>query len=102
MLASGSAGAEYVYGGYWSGDFDEISGVAVSPVSGNVFVVDHDLHRVQYFTPGGSFLGRWGEEGEDDGEFYHPEHLAVAPGGRVTLSTPATTVFNISAPRAVL
>ena len=82
-LAGGGAVAEYVYGGLWSHDFDEISGVAVSPVNGNVYVVDHDLHRVQYFTPDGSFLGKWGEEGSGDGDFRHPEHAMVASNGRV-------------------
>jgi DNA-binding beta-propeller fold protein YncE len=38
---------------------------------------------VQYFTPTGRFLGKWGSKGTGDGEFDRPGGIAVNADRRV-------------------
>ncbi|MEE9457659.1 MAG: 6-bladed beta-propeller, partial [bacterium] len=45
--------------GSGNGKFHWLSHAAVA-ASGTVYVADGGNHRVQYFTPTGSFLGKWG------------------------------------------
>ncbi|HUV87646.1 MAG TPA: hypothetical protein VMX79_11110 [bacterium] len=52
-------------------------------LNGNVYVADSDNDRVQYFTPGGSFLGKWGSLGSGDGQFDDPSGVTYGPGGIV-------------------
>jgi DNA-binding beta-propeller fold protein YncE len=51
--------------------------------NGNLYVADQNNHRIQYFTSGGSFLGKWGSYGEGEGEFDKPRGVTVAPNGDV-------------------
>ena len=64
------------------GAFREAGDAAVGPDS-SVYVVDHEIGRVQKFTPGGAFLGRWGSLGNLPGQMSIPLHLAVGPDGSV-------------------
>ena len=63
-----------VYRGGWGergtaeGEFDYPSGIAVSP-DGKVYVADCGNCRIQYFTPTGSFLGKWDIDEPRDLEF---------------------------------
>jgi tripartite motif-containing protein 71 len=63
-----------VYRGGWGevgtaeGEFDYPSGIAVAPDS-KVYVADSGNSRIQYFTPTGSFLGKWDVGGPRDIEF---------------------------------
>jgi len=50
-------------------------GVAVSPVSSDVYVGDFGNNRIQYFTSTGSYIGKWGSPGGGDGEFDGPTGL---------------------------
>ncbi len=56
-------------------------GVAVAPDTGWVYFADYYNHRVQYFTAGGSFLGRFGKRGSGDGEFDRPSDVAFSSSG---------------------
>jgi sugar lactone lactonase YvrE len=49
--------------------------------SGNVYVVQY--HRVQKFSSDGSFLTQWGGFGSADGQFRHPEGIAVDGSGNL-------------------
>nr|NIT36459.1 6-bladed beta-propeller [candidate division Zixibacteria bacterium] len=49
--------------------------------NGNIYVVDSNNHRIQYFTSSGSFLGKWGSEGTGNGQFSYPRGIAVTPDG---------------------
>jgi tripartite motif-containing protein 71 len=63
------------------GQFRYPQGVAVA-AKGNVFVADSANARVQYFTPTGSFLGKWGSFGTGPGEFHSPTDVTLLEGGK--------------------
>ena len=46
-----------------------------------VFVADTLNHRIQYFKPNGSFLGKWGSSGSGAGRFNAPVGVAVSSDG---------------------
>jgi DNA-binding beta-propeller fold protein YncE len=48
---------------------------------GIVYVADARNHRVQYFTPSGSFLGKWGSFGTGNGQFNWPSAVGVTANG---------------------
>ncbi len=54
-------------------------GIAVE-ASGVVYVVDGSNHRIQKFTPDGTFLGKFGSPGSGPGQFNCPEDVIVAGG----------------------
>jgi len=59
----------------------------VAPDTGNIFVVDNRNHRIQYFTPRGRFLGKWGSLGEGNGQFNRPTGVALKnTGARVYIA----------------
>ncbi|HEY1119780.1 MAG TPA: SMP-30/gluconolactonase/LRE family protein, partial [Acidimicrobiales bacterium] len=95
-------GADFWGGGFWvfepDGDVSHaiegasapLPGVAeayavdVSPVSGQVYVMDRLNHRIQRFQPGGSYIApAVGARGTQLGTFSWPEGLTVAPTGEV-------------------
>ena len=48
-----------------------------SDSNNNIYVVDHNNHRVQKFDVEGNFLTKWGENGTNEGEFNYPWGIAV-------------------------
>ena len=60
--------------------FDETNGIAFA-YTGHVFVSDRNNHRVQYFTNGGSFVGKFGSKGSGNGQFFEPMGLAFSRTG---------------------
>ena len=54
--------------------------IAVGP-DGTVFVDDEGNHRVQAFTPDGTFIRQMGSFGTDDGQFSRPHYIAVDSQG---------------------
>jgi DNA-binding beta-propeller fold protein YncE len=44
-------------------------------------VCDQNNYRVQYFTAGGSFLGKWGSEGKGNAQFNFPVDVTFGSGG---------------------
>ena len=69
-------------------EFTIAHGVGVAP-NGNVYVTEWDdlgrpfYHRVLYFTPTGSLLGRFGDYGHGNGNFFGPEGIALARNANV-------------------
>ena len=66
------------------GSFNEPWGVTVAP-DGNVLVADTWNHRIQIFSPEGTFITSWGEFGLPDIEnsYYGPRDVVVDPTGRI-------------------
>ena len=46
-------------------------------------MADSGNHRIQRFAPEGSYLNKWGSEGSGDGQFFHPQAIAVGLDGSV-------------------
>lgn len=61
------------------GQFYDAQGIAVSPITGNVYVSDNGNNRIQEFTSNGTFITQWGSEGSDPGQFEGPAGIAVDP-----------------------
>jgi DNA-binding beta-propeller fold protein YncE len=97
--AAGTFIREWGKDGSGPADINHPFGVAVNPVTHDVFVTDDDHHRIQHFTDAGAFIKNWGtycnvQTSEDcninspgaralgDGQFDHPEGIAVDPSGK--------------------
>lgn len=78
------------------GQFDDPRDVAVAP-DGNVYVVDANNSRVQYFTSSGSYLGEWGGSGTGQGQFQNPQQIAIDKDGNVFVSDGANRVQKFTA-----
>lgn len=82
-----AAGAYYEYAGKWgawgtgNGKFWTPCGVAVRWPSGgdpnDVYVADTWNHRIQYFSPTGSYQGKWGSEGSGNNQFERPYGIGI-------------------------
>jgi DNA-binding beta-propeller fold protein YncE len=57
--------------------------------SGNVFMTDGFNDRVQKFDNNGTFLSKWGTTGSGDGQFNHPQGVAVDSSGNVYVTDTA-------------
>jgi len=50
-------------------------------VSGNIYVLDSANHRVQKFSPEGTYLATFGRRGQGPGEFYNPDSIDIDAHG---------------------
>jgi len=53
----------------------------VMDASGNIYVLDSANHRVQKFSPEGTYLATFGRRGQGPGEFYNPDSLDIDAHG---------------------
>jgi len=51
--------------------------------AGNVFITEWGNHRIQKFSSSGTFLTKWGSEGNGEGEFSHPIGITTDDVGSV-------------------
>ena len=51
--------------------------------SGNVFICDYFNSRIQKFSTSGAFIGQWGSNGTNPGQFQGPAAVAVDRLGNV-------------------
>jgi DNA-binding beta-propeller fold protein YncE len=72
-------GKEYEAGEKWSGrPFNRPTNMAVSPVSGDVYVTDgYGNSRVHRYTADGRHIVSWGEVGIGPGEFQIPHNVVI-------------------------
>ena len=77
--SGGNGIAEWTRG--YSDDFSSSAAIAVDQ-AGRVYLAVAEKHIVWRFDPDGSAIS-WGGEGNGEGEFSHPEGIAVAPDGSV-------------------
>ena len=49
--------------------------------SGNIYVLDSANHRVQKFSPEGTYLATFGRRGQGPGEFYNPDSFDIDAHG---------------------
>ncbi|MEL7658196.1 MAG: 6-bladed beta-propeller, partial [Bacillota bacterium] len=76
-----------VFGGFGTKDGQLMStnSIAVDS-SGNIFVTDGYLNRIQKFSPEGNFIKKWGGIGTDIGQFNEPRGIIVDHDGYVYVS----------------
>jgi len=68
--------------GSGNGQFSFASGIAVDR-SGNMYVADYYLMRVQKFTAGGGYVSQWGSAGSGNGQFNNPTGMCCDASGNV-------------------
>jgi tripartite motif-containing protein 71 len=68
--------------GSGNGQFYSPGDVAVDH-SGNVYVPDTSIDRIQKFTSDGTYLAKWGTQGSGNGRFDYPAGAAVDGSGNV-------------------
>lgn len=74
-----------VWGETGSGDlqFNRPFGVAVDPVSHDLYVAERGNNRIQRITSNGVFVAKWGVLGTEPGQFYAPVGVATDATGHV-------------------
>jgi DNA-binding beta-propeller fold protein YncE len=68
------------------GRFGRPAGVAYDRAADRLYVSDSAAHRVVVYTGEGQFLGTFGRNGADPGEFNFPTHLSVARDGTLVVT----------------
>ena len=63
--------------------FHSPSGIAISPVTGQVYIADKINHRVQILNPDLTFSRSFGNEGSANGQFQYPCDIAIDKQGSV-------------------
>ena len=69
--------------GSGNGQFNGPRGIAVEPVTGNLYVADTGNNRVQEFTSAGKFITKFGSAGSGNGQFSEPKGIAVSALGGI-------------------
>lgn len=88
LASTGQPVVEWGSAGSGNGEFSAPEFLAIDP-AGYLYVADKGNFRIQKFTLDGAFVTAWGSaiswggEGTGDGQFSHPEGIAVAPDGSV-------------------
>ena len=63
--------------------FSTPDGIAISPVTGQVYIADYDNHRIQVLNPDLTFSHSFGSEGSANGQFQSPNDIAIDSQGLV-------------------
>ena len=72
-------------GGLGSGplQFSYPYGIAISPITGQVYIADWNNHRIQVLNPDLTFSHSFGSEGSANGQFRNPHDIAIDSQGLV-------------------
>ena len=68
--------------GNGNGEFKYAIGITKGP-DGNLYVADHNNHRVQVLDKNGTFIKKFGENGTAPGKLAQPRDLIFLPDGRL-------------------
>ena len=63
--------------------FNNPSGIAISPITGQVYVADSINHRIQVLNPDLTFSHSFGSRGSANGQFKYPRDIAIDSQGLV-------------------
>ena len=63
--------------------FNDPSGIAISPLTGQVYIADWDNHRIQVLNPDLTFSHLFGSRGSANGQFQYPRDIAIDSQGLV-------------------
>uniref|UniRef100_A0A1X7UGT5 RING-type domain-containing protein n=1 Tax=Amphimedon queenslandica TaxID=400682 RepID=A0A1X7UGT5_AMPQE len=59
------------------------AGIAISPITGQVYIADRGNHRIQVLNPDLTFSHSFGSEGSANGQFKYPRDIAIDSQGLV-------------------
>jgi len=62
------------------------TGIAINPITSDVYVVDTESHSVAVFDSTGAGKGSFGSRGEGEGQLNYPTLIAIGPDGQVYVS----------------
>jgi DNA-binding beta-propeller fold protein YncE len=65
------------------GQFDNPVSLNIDPTSGYLYISDAGNKRIVIFDKSGKYIGGWGADGGNDGEFERPVSVAFGDNGRV-------------------
>ena len=63
--------------------FNAPDGIAISPITGQVYIADNNNHRIQVLNPDLTFSHSFGSEGSANGQFIGPSDIAIDSQGLV-------------------
>ena len=63
--------------------FDRPFGIAISPITGQVYITEFGNHRIQVLNPDLTFSHSFGSEGSANGQFLYPWDIAIDSQGLV-------------------
>ena len=88
---------EYEFGDVFEGDalFAGIADVDVSPDGSRIYVVDYAASEVTIWTPDGSLVRRFGQEGEGPGDFLAPGDLTLRDDALTVRDRRGFTTFSL-------
>ena len=66
--------------------------------TGYVYVADTYNHRVQVFTPSGTYVRQWGHQGNENGNFSYPQGVAVNATGYVYVADTGNNRVQVFTP----
>jgi len=67
----------------WQSPVQQSYGIAIDPVSHDLFIAERGNHRIQRITNQGVFVVMWGTKGTDNGYFDGPLGIAADASGNV-------------------
>ncbi len=73
------------------------SGIAVDS-KGNLYVLDTGNHRIQKFSPEGTYLATIGRHGQGPGEFAYPDSMDIDEADRIWVSDPFNNRIQVLTP----
>lgn len=85
-LASGARVAVFGETGDGDGQFNRPFGIAIDPVTHDLFIAERGNHRISRITSNGAFVMKWGMLGAGAGQFYAPVGVAADASGHVYVS----------------
>ena len=87
--------SEWGSSGGGDGQFFFFRQIAVD-IDEDIYVVDHNNHRVQKFDVSGNFITKWGLNGVNNGEFENPWGIAVSDNNVLVSDINGIQVFDLS------
>ena len=64
-----------------------------------LYLTDSGNHRVQVFDKDGTFIAKWGSEGDGKGQFSAPESIDIDSAGHVYVADTTNNNVQVFVPR---
>ena len=88
------ASVGHIYKGKGRLQFNLPNGIAISPITGQVYIIDSHNHRIQVLNPDLTFSRLFGKKGSANGQFQVPGDIAIDSQGLVYVLIMILIVFK--------